>query len=115
MEEKQVTRLLLRLGITPDRKGFRYLTDAIRIWNSAWPDAPSVTKELYPLIAEKYETSVKAVERNIRSALDALGARVSWDRAAEILGVDIEAFPEGFTNSQFIALCALKLKGGQNG
>ena len=114
MEEKQITKLLLQMGITPDLKGFHYLTDAIRIWGSSGPDKTSVTKTVYPLVAEKYGVQPRVVERNIRHALDALGARVPLERTAGILGVDIEVFPDGFTNSQFIALCALKIKGEQN-
>ena len=111
MEEKQIMKLLLQMGITPDLKGFHYLTDAIRIWGSSGPDKTSVTKTVYPLVAEKYGVQPRIVERNIRHALDALGARVPLERTAGILGVDIEVFPDGFTNSQFIALCALRIGG----
>ena len=114
MEEKQITKLLLQMGITPDLKGFQYLVDAIQIWNEARPVKPCMTKEVLPRIAAKYGTSWKNVERSIRVAIYALGARVPFEDVAGILGVRAEAFPEGFNNSQFIALCALKIKGGEN-
>ena len=114
MEEKKITSMLLRLGLSPDLSGFRYLADAIRIWAAAEPEKPSFTKEIYPSVAEKYGTQTKRVDRNIRHAIDTLGIRVPLERTAEILGVDIDAYPDGFTNSQFIALCALKIKGGEN-
>ena len=114
MEETKITSLLLRLGITPDLRGFQYLVDAIQIWNEARPVKPCMTKEVLPRIAAKYGTSWENVERNIRTAIYALGARVPMEDVSEILGVRPEAFPEGFNNSQFIALCALKLKGGEN-
>lgn len=66
----------------------------------------AVTKELYPLIADKYQTTPSRVERGIRHAIE-----LTWDRG------NVELFEYTFnvdrgkpTNSEFIAMVADNLR-----
>ena len=110
MEETKITSLLIRLGVAPDKKGFRYLVQAIRLWGESDEEKPALG-EIYPAVGEMYGAHWTRVERNIRRAIDDLGTRVPFEDAVKILGTRAEAYPDGFTNGQFIALCALRIGG----
>ena len=60
-----------------------------------------ITKQLYPEIAKRYKTTPSRVERAIRHAIE-----VAWGRG-EINTVE-SIF--GYTNSEFIAMIADKLR-----
>ena len=70
----------------------------------------SITKQLYPSVAKKYETTSSRVERAIRHAIE-----VAWDRGdVDILnsyfGYTIHNSRGKPTNSEFIAMIADKLR-----
>ena len=69
-----------------------------------------MTKQLYPGVARKYNTTSSRVERAIRHAIE-----VAWDRGdVEVLnsyfGYTIHNTRGKPTNSEFIAMIADKLK-----
>ena len=73
----------------------------------------AVTKELYPSVAGKYETTPSRVERAIRHAIE-----VAWDRGdVDVLnsyfGYTIQGSRGKPTNSEFIAMISdrLRIKG----
>ena len=70
----------------------------------------AVTKQLYPGVAKRYETTSSRVERAIRHAIE-----VAWDRGdVDVLnsyfGYTIHNTRGKPTNSEFIALIADKLQ-----
>ena len=70
----------------------------------------AVTKQLYPAVAKKYETTSSRVERAIRHAIE-----VAWDRGdVDILnsyfGYPIHTSRGKPTNSEFIAMIADKVR-----
>ena len=70
----------------------------------------AVTKELYPSVALKYETTSSRVERAIRHAIE-----VAWDRGdVDVLnsyfGYTIHNSRGKPTNSEFIAMISDKLR-----
>ena len=70
----------------------------------------AVTKELYPSVAKKYETTSSRVERAIRHAIE-----VAWDRGdVDILnsyfGYTIHNGRGKPTNSEFIAMISDRLR-----
>ena len=70
----------------------------------------SVTKRLYPAVAENFETTPSRVERAIRHAIE-----VAWDRGdVDILnsyfGYTIHNSRGKPTNSEFIAMISDKLR-----
>jgi two-component system response regulator (stage 0 sporulation protein A) len=108
--EIDVTMLLHEAGIPPHLSGYRYLREAI-ILTLKNPDSfSSVTKVLYPTIAEKFNSTPQKVERSIRNAIDS-----AWIKESEGL-VNIfgkKAFinwDEKPTNSEFIAVTSEKIR-----
>ena len=69
-----------------------------------------ITKELYPEVAKKYDTTVSRVERAIRHAIEVSWNRGSWDLMEDIFGHSIDIDKAKPTNSEFIVTIADKLK-----
>ena len=70
-DETIARAVLLRMGIQPQRMGYAYLLDGLR-WcanHDGNHDAGTLTKNIYPWIARLHQTTARAVERNIRSAI----------------------------------------------
>ena len=66
----------------------------------------SITKKLYPSIADKFDTSASKVERAIRHAIELGWTRGNQDTIDEIFGYTISALKAKPTNSEFIAMVA---------
>ena len=69
-----------------------------------------ITKELYPEIAERYDTTVSRVERAIRHAIEVSWNRGDWDLMDEIFGHSVDIDKAKPTNSEFIVTIADKLR-----
>ena len=65
----EVRELMERLGITLNYKGFYYAVYAVRLAAEKPERLLLVTKWLYPEVARHYETTVNAVERDIRTVV----------------------------------------------
>lgn len=105
-------KLILSLGAMPNLRGFRYLGDAIDIY--AGHKGPiSITKELYTAVAELHNTTGSRVERCIRHVIQNIGDAVPMHEVVDILGTPPRALSLSgtYTNSEFIALCALRIGG----
>ena len=108
--EIQVTQILHQIGVPAHIKGYHYLRDSI-IMAIENPDIiNAVTKQLYPSVAKRYETTSSRVERAIRHAIE-----VAWDRGdVDILnsyfGYTIHNTRGKPTNSEFIAMISDKLR-----
>lgn len=103
-------KLILSLGIMPNLRGFRYLGSAIEIY-ADHKGQISITKELYPAVAELHNTTGIRVERAIRNAISKLGDNVPMHEVVDILGTPPGALSGTYKNSEFIALCALRIGG----
>lgn len=68
--EIYIGQLLRRLGLTSNRVGFLYLSEAVILALKDLEYLHRITKLLYPEIAQTYGISSSCVERNIRSAID---------------------------------------------
>ncbi len=108
--EMKVTEILHQIGVPAHIKGYHYLRDSI-ILSIEKPDIiNAVTKQLYPTVAKKYDTTSSRVERAIRHAIE-----VAWDRGdVEVLnsyfGYTIQGSRGKPTNSEFIAMISDKLR-----
>ena len=108
--EISVTRMLHGLGMPSHIKGYQYIRDGIvMIYNN--PDIiGGITKELYPDVASKYNTTVSRVERAIRHAIEVSWNRGNWDLMEEIFGHSVDIDKAKPTNSEFIVTIADKLR-----
>ena len=55
--DAKISRLLINLGITARLKGYAYLITGIKMTIMEPERVSSITKELYPEIAQKHKTS----------------------------------------------------------
>jgi len=74
----QASELMLSIGFVTKHHGFAYLRDAIVM--EAHMPGHSVTKELYPAIAGKYNCSQANVEHAIRTAINS-----AWEKRNDTL------------------------------
>ncbi len=108
--EISITRMLHELGMPAHIKGYQYIRDGIvMVYNN--PDIiGGITKELYPDVAVKYNTTVSRVERAIRHAIEVSWNRGNWDLMEEIFGHSVDIDKAKPTNSEFIVTIADKLR-----
>lgn len=108
--EIQVTEILHQIGVPAHIKGYHYLRDSIMMAIETPDIINAVTKQLYPSVAKRYETTSSRVERAIRHAIE-----VAWDRGdVDVLnsyfGYTIHNTRGKPTNSEFIAMISDKLR-----
>ena len=105
-----ITKMLHELGIPSHIKGYQFLRDAINIVFDRPDVIGGITKELYPELAGKYDTTVSRVERAIRHAIEVSWTRGSWDMMEELFGHSVDIDKAKPTNSEFIVTLADKLR-----
>lgn len=69
MNRAKIEDTLLAMGVPAGIKGFTYIADAIQIFDERGTDI-QITKELYPAIAVKNNTTPSRTERAIRHAFE---------------------------------------------
>lgn len=108
--EISITRMLHELGMPSHIKGYQYIREGIiMIYNN--PDIiGGITKELYPDVASKFDTTVSRVERAIRHAIEVSWNRGNWELMEEIFGHSVDIDKAKPTNSEFIVTIADKLR-----
>lgn len=105
-----ITSILHELGVPSHIKGYQYIRESIMIVYDRPEIIGGITKELYPEVAHKYDTTVSRVERAIRHAIEVSWNRGSWDLMENIFGHSIDIDKAKPTNSEFIVTIADKLK-----
>lgn len=105
-----ITKILHELGIPSHIKGYQYIREGIAILYEKPEVIGGITKELYPDIAKKFETTVSRVERAIRHAIEVSWNRGNWDLMEEIFGHSVDIDKAKPTNSEFIVTVADKLR-----
>jgi len=108
--EVEVTRIIHEIGVPAHVKGYQYLRAAIMLVTEEINYLGAVTKELYPTIAKKYDTTPSRVERAIRHAIELAWDRGDIDRINRFFGYTINGEKGKPTNSEFIAIIADKLR-----
>ena len=107
--EEKISEIFISIGIPPHIKGYGYLREGIKMTIERPYIINSVTKELYPTIAKRFDTTPSKVERAIRHAIEVAWNRGRIDAINAIFGARIYLGSEKPTNSEFIALVADKL------
>ena len=73
--EIKITEILHQIGVPAHIKGYQYLRSSIMMSVENPDIINAVTKQLYPSVAKKFDTTSSRVERAIRHAIE-----VAWDR-----------------------------------
>ncbi|MCD8187275.1 MAG: sporulation transcription factor Spo0A [Ruminococcus sp.] len=105
-----VTDIINQLGVPAHIKGYHYLRTAILYSIEDKNLLDSVTKLLYPTVAEIYNTTSSRVERAIRHAIEIAWDRGNVDTLNSFFGYTVDTGKGKPTNSEFIALITDKLR-----
>jgi len=105
-----ITKILHELGIPSHIKGYQYIRDGVGMIFENPEMIGGITKELYPELASKFDTTVSRVERAIRHAIEVSWNRGNWDLMEEIFGNSVDIDRAKPTNSEFIVTVADKLR-----
>ncbi len=105
-----ITRVLHELGVPSHIKGYQYIREGITILFERPEVIGGITKELYPDIAKKFDTTVSRVERAIRHAIEVSWNRGNWQLMEDIFGHSVDIDKAKPTNSEFIVTVADKLR-----
>ncbi len=108
--EIDITNLIHEIGVPAHIKGYQYLRDAITLSVGKMEYLNAVTKELYPTIAEKNNTTPSRVERAIRHAIEIAWNRGKIETLEALFGYTVKSDKGKPTNSEFIAIIADKLR-----
>lgn len=107
--EEKITNIFITVGIPAHIKGYQFLREAIKMAIETPEIINSITKKLYPSIADKFETSASKVERAIRHAIEVAWNRGKIENINALFGVKVYSNNEKPTNGEFIALVADKM------
>ncbi|MEF9933772.1 MAG: sporulation transcription factor Spo0A [Clostridium sp.] len=108
--EADITNIIHEIGVPAHIKGYLYLREAIQMVVKDIELLSAVTKELYPSIAKKYNTTASRVERAIRHAIEVAWSRGQVETINRIFGYTVHNDKGKPTNSEFIAMVADKLR-----
>ena len=106
----QITNIMHEIGIPAHIKGYMFAREAISMVVNDIGLLSGITKELYPLIGEKYNTTANRVERAIKHAIDIAWSRGQVETIYKIFGNTINNEKGKPTNSEFIAMVTDKLR-----
>ena len=105
-----ITKMLHDLGMPSHIKGYQYIREAISMIYENPDMVGGITKELYPELATRFDTTVSRVERAIRHAIEVSWNRGDWDLMEDIFGHSVDIDKAKPTNSEFIVTIADKLR-----
>ena len=105
-----ITKLLHELGVPSHIKGYLFIREGITLIYNDPNLSGAITKELYPVIAKKYDTTASRVERAIRHAIEVSWNRANWELMEDIFGYSVDIDKAKATNSEFMVTLADKLR-----
>lgn len=108
--EAKITNIIHEIGVPAHIKGYLYLREAITMVIDNVELLSAVTKELYPNIAKRFNTTPSRVERAIRHAIEVAWSRGKVDTINNLFGYTVNTDKGKPTNSEFIAMVADKLR-----
>ena len=109
-QEVIISDLLHKLGIPSHIRGYQYIKEGINIVYSSGNRLSYITKDVYPEIAKKFDTTSSRVERAIRHAIE-----ISWNRGdlnimEELFGNSLNVNRDKPTNSEYLSTIADRLR-----
>ena len=108
--EIAVTKLMREIGIPAHIKGYQFIREAILLSIKDYDIINSITKQLYPAIANQYSTTPSRVERAIRHAIESTWNKGFVKSDDKLFGYTLSTDRGKPTNAEFIAIAADKLR-----
>lgn len=107
--DEKISNIFISIGIPAHIKGYQFLREAVKLAVEKPDIIGSITKKLYPTIAERFETSSSKVERGMRHAIEVAWNRGKIENINSLFGLKIYSSNEKPTNGELIALIADKM------
>lgn len=107
--EERLSSLFLTIGIPAHIKGYSFLREAVKMVVEQPDVINRITKELYPGIGKRFDTSASKVERAIRHAIEVAWSRGRIETLNRAFGCKVCTKEDKPTNGEFIAMIADKL------
>ena len=107
--DERLGSLFLTIGIPAHIKGYQFLRCGVKMVIEQPDRINRITKELYPGIARKFDTTASKVERAMRHAIDVAWSRGRLDAVNSMYGYKVLSADDKPTNGEFIALIADKV------
>lgn len=107
--ERNISNLLTKLGIPTNLAGYHYLKLSIDILIDKFNEGnwdTSITREIYPVVAEKCRASSSSVERAMRHAIIHTFDRAPTNALKEVFQNTINPNSGKMSNHEFIARVA---------
>ena len=108
--EQAISELLSKAGVPPHFKGYLYLRDCIGLVARDFDRLGSIMKTVYPIVAERYQSTPQKIERTIRHAIETTWDRGNMKLLNELFGTTIDAERGKATNTLFIAKLADEIR-----
>ena len=71
-KEREIAEYLMSLGMPTNVKGFKYYISAITTYMENTGDGLMMTIDIYPAVAEKFNTTSSRVERAMQTSLNSI-------------------------------------------
>ena len=107
--DERLSSLFLTIGIPAHIKGYSFLREAVKMVVSRPDLINRITKELYPGIGKRFDTTASKVERAIRHAIEVAWSRGRIETLNRAFGCKVCSKEDKPTNGEFIAMIADKL------
>ena len=104
--DNEVASIMYDIGVPVHIKGYNYLKESIKKACEDKSLLGALTKELYPMIAEQFETTPSKVERSIRNAIKLACTRGNIEMIRSIFQYSAKDKVGKPTNGQFISTIA---------
>lgn len=112
--DERITSLFLTLGIPAHIKGYQYLRTAVHMVLENREVINRITKELYPGIARRFETSPSKVERAMRHAIEVAWSKGRLDTVNRMYGYKVFDAMDKPTNGECISCISELVKRPRN-
>ena len=106
MQKEAITKIIKRLGISTNLKGYYYIREAIVLIIKDLNYVGALTKRLYPDVAKNFDTTASRVERAIRHSIESGWLRADEKFAEELFGYSVSARRGNPTNGEFLTTVA---------
>lgn len=103
---REIRKLLTELGMPAHLKGYRCTITAIKLLIEKPDTLDSITKDLYPMVAQEHDTSASRVERAIRHGVECVWDRADYETLLSHFGNTISRYKGKPTNGEFLSKCA---------
>lgn len=107
---KEITKLIRTLGMPAHVLGYEYTREAILLALGNKEMLRSITTELYPAVAQAFNTTPSRVERAIRHAVELAWDRGDLDTLQKFFRFTVSSKKGKPTNSEFISALADHLR-----